>query len=65
MSIDLLFGDCSLLLKSVETESIDLIVTDPPYGKNYKSNRQGEPRNFLGMENDPIHFQTSKDRLEK
>ena len=44
MNIDLRFGDCSELMKGIDSESIDLIVTDPPYGKNYKSNRQGIDR---------------------
>ena len=28
-------GDCYELIKLIDTNSIDLIVTDPPYGINY------------------------------
>jgi len=31
----ILIGDCAETLKGVETESVDLIVTDPPYGYNF------------------------------
>ncbi len=29
-------GDCTQVLKSVPSDSIDLVVTDPPYGVRYK-----------------------------
>jgi len=35
--IQLIHGDCFELNKSIETESIDLIVTDPPYGMEFQS----------------------------
>lgn len=31
--IDLKCGDCLELMKSIPNKSVDLIVTDPPYGK--------------------------------
>ena len=31
----ILFGDCAETLKSIADESVDLIVTDPPYGYNF------------------------------
>lgn len=31
-------GDCLELMKDIPDESIDLIVTDPPYGINFQSN---------------------------
>ena len=31
----ILIGDCAETLKGVETESVDLIVTDPPYGYSF------------------------------
>ena len=40
--IDLRFGDCLELMRMIDSESVDLIVTDPPYGKNYKSNKQNQ-----------------------
>jgi len=35
-------GDCLKLLSNIEDESIDLILTDPPYGINYKNNRRNK-----------------------
>ena len=35
----LLFGDNIEILKSIEDNSIDSIVTDPPYGLNFMNNR--------------------------
>ena len=31
--INLMFGDCLNKMKEIETKSINLILTDPPYGK--------------------------------
>lgn len=33
-------GDCLEVMKSIDNESIDLIVTDPPYLINYKTNHR-------------------------
>jgi site-specific DNA-methyltransferase (adenine-specific) len=38
--IDLRKGDCLELMGSIPDKSIDLIVTDPPYLINYKTNRR-------------------------
>lgn len=40
--IQLIHGDCFELNKSIESESIDLIVTDPPFGMNFQSSRRKE-----------------------
>jgi len=40
----LLHGDCSFLMKDIISDSVDCIITDVPYGINYKSNRQGIDR---------------------
>lgn len=37
MEIELIHGDCFELNKSIPDESIDLIVTDPPYGMDFQS----------------------------
>ena len=39
-------GDCNLIFPTFESGCIDLIVTDIPYGINYKSNMQNchEPK---------------------
>lgn len=36
--IKIIQGDCLDYLKQLPDKSVDLIVTDPPYGINYKSN---------------------------
>lgn len=37
-NISLLQGDCLQVLKTLEDKSVDLILTDPPYGMNFRSN---------------------------
>lgn len=42
----IIHGDCLEVMKDIPDESIDLIVTDPPYGIEYQSNKQlGNTRN--------------------
>ena len=38
MSINLFNGDCLEVMKGIESGSVDLILTDPPYGMMFKSN---------------------------
>ena len=38
--IDLMQGDCLELMKKIPDGSIDLVLTDPPYGMNFQSNRR-------------------------
>ena len=38
--IDLLHGDCFELLKDIPDESVDMILTDPPYGMNFQSSHR-------------------------
>ena len=41
MELDIIYNmDCIEGMKSISDESIDLIVTDPPYLMSYKSNRR-------------------------
>ena len=39
MSVKLFKGDCLELMKQIEDESIDMILTDPPYGIDLKPQR--------------------------
>lgn len=32
-------GDCLEIMKTMESESVDLVITDPPYGLNFRSHR--------------------------
>lgn len=40
MDIDLIKGDCFILNEQIPNESIDLIVTDPPYGMSFQSSHR-------------------------
>ena len=45
--IDLRQGDCLELMKDIQNESIDLVVTDPPYLIKYKtSHRKDKKHDF-------------------
>lgn len=47
--IDLRLGDCLEIMKTIPDKSIDLVLTDPPYGISFKSARQTYQRK---IEND-------------
>ena len=32
-------GDCMDVLRQIESETIDAVITDPPYGIDFQSNR--------------------------
>jgi DNA modification methylase len=49
VSIQLILGDCLEEMKNMPDKSIDLILTDPPYGISFKSSRQTYQRK---IEND-------------
>lgn len=40
--IKLIKGDCLIEMKNIPDKSVDLIVTDPPYGMNFQSHRRKE-----------------------
>lgn len=50
--IKLLKGDCLELMKDIPDGSIDMILTDPPYGMDYQSNWRVRTEKFRKMEND-------------
>ena len=45
-------GDCLDVMKNIADESVDLIVTDPPYLMDYKSNRRVKMDKFDKIKND-------------
>ena len=46
-------GDCLEVMQGIPDKSIDLVLTDPPYGINYLSNMRGERFNrIINDEND-------------
>ena len=48
----LFHGDCLDAMKNITDESVDLIVTDPPYLMDYKSNRRVKMDKFDKIKND-------------
>lgn len=48
-------GDCLELMKEIPDGSIDLIVTDPPYGMNFKSNYRKESYDEI-KNDDSLYF---------
>ena len=42
--------DCLDLLRNIIEESIDLIVTDPPFGVNYKNSFYNDSEDFVKQE---------------
>ena len=46
----LLHGDCLEFLKDIPDKSVDLILTDPPYGIGFQSNYRKQ--RFKKIEND-------------
>ena len=45
--VDLRQGDCLELMKEIPDESVDMILTDPPYGMSFVSNYRKEKYNAL------------------
>lgn len=46
-------GDAIKLIKQIPDESIDLVLTDPPYGIHYRSGKGKVPKDYI--KNDNIH----------
>lgn len=42
----LICGDCMDVLKTIDEESIDFIITDPPYGIDFQSRRAIDPNDY-------------------
>lgn len=53
IEIDTIYNqDCMDGLKLLPDKSVDLILTDPPYGINYKSNFRVKSEKFSVLQND-------------
>lgn len=48
----IVLGDCINGLKAMDNDSVNLIVTDPPYGVNFQSNMRVKSEKFDYLEND-------------
>ncbi|MCF7810811.1 site-specific DNA-methyltransferase [bacterium] len=53
-------GDCLKVMTEMQNESVDLVLTDPPYAINYRSNRRIARPKFNHLDND-----TPGDWIEK
>jgi DNA modification methylase len=68
--MELLLGNCLDRLKDFEDNSVDAIVTDPPYGLSFMgSGTTGMAckklnREFIGMEMMPEYMEIAKARIE-
>ena len=49
-------GDCMSVLRDMATESIDMVITDPPYGIDYQSRRREKARRIAKIANDKAPF---------
>lgn len=54
--IELHNDDCMNILPTIESGSIDCLVSDPPYGMNFKSNRAKDGPRYKNISNDEIPF---------
>ncbi len=52
MTVTILNGDCRTELALLPDSSVDLVLTDPPYGMSYRSNRRTVQEKFRGIEGD-------------
>ena len=48
----LMQGDCLERMKEIESGSVDMILTDPPYGMGFQSNRRVSSEKFKKIKND-------------
>jgi site-specific DNA-methyltransferase (adenine-specific) len=59
-------GDSKELLKSFPDKSVDLIITDPPYGMSFQSNyRQDKHDKIEGDDTFPLWIFNEFDRIAK
>jgi len=49
-------GDCILGMNKIESESVDVIITDPPYGINFQSQRRVQTEKLEKIVNDKRPF---------
>lgn len=51
MSINIIKGDCFKEMKQLQDKSIDLVLTDPPYGMSFQSSRRKEKHEKITDDN--------------
>lgn len=50
--MDLMLGDCLDCMSEIPDGSVDMVLTDPPYGMSFQSNRRVVKDKFAKIEND-------------
>lgn len=45
-------GDCLEIIRTIQDEAVDMVLTDPPYLMNYRSNRRTATEKFNHIAND-------------
>tara|TARA_R110000851_G_scaffold275376_2_gene427994 strand:- start:356 stop:538 length:183 start_codon:yes stop_codon:yes gene_type:complete len=56
-------GDCLERMKEIESGSVDMILTDPPYGTTGVA-AKNLSRDFIGIEMDLDYFNIALERIE-
>ena len=64
VNIELMQGDCLELMKEIPDNSVDLILTDPPYGTTGVACKNLN-RNFIGFELDEGYFEIAEKRINE
>lgn len=54
--INLMHGDCLELMKEIPDNSVDMVLTDPPYGMDFQSNRSKEGKKYQKIKGDKKPF---------
>lgn len=49
-------GDSLTVLRDMEADSVDMVITDPPYGIDYQSGRKEKASRFAKIANDKAPF---------
>lgn len=49
-------GDSLTVLRSIEDDSVDMVITDPPYGIDYQSGRKEKASRLAKIANDKAPF---------
>jgi len=64
-NIKLYKGDCIEVMGELESNSVDLVVTDPPYLMDYQSNRRKKEDRFNKIKNDKGNYILIQEYLEE
>ena len=64
-NIKLYNGDCIEVMGELENNSVDLVVTDPPYLMDYQSNRRKKEDRFDKIKNDKGNYILIQEYLEE